>query len=68
VIGGGHRHATLAATGKRADLDRRFGIDGDASHVRGALGSLIDPVHLSEDRIGLGDFFGGRLLATFLGK
>jgi hypothetical protein len=59
VIGGGHRHATLAATGKRTELDRRLGIDGDASHVRCALGGLIELVHLVEDRIDLGDFFYG---------
>ena len=59
VIGCGHRHATLAATGKRPALNRRLGIDGDASHVRCAIGGLIDLVHLGKDRLGLRDFFGG---------
>jgi len=59
VIGCGHRHATLAATGKRPDLPRRLGIDGEASHVRCALGGLIELVHLGKDRIGLRDVFCG---------
>src|SRR6516162_8019405 len=51
VIGCGHRHTTLAATGKRPDLNRRLGIDGEAYHVRCAIGGLIELVHPGKDRI-----------------
>ena len=52
-----HRHATLAATGKGTDRDRRRRVERDASHIWCGIGSLIDLVHVREDHLGWGDFF-----------
>ena len=59
VLGCGHRHATLAATGNRPALNRRLGIDGEASHVRGAIGGLLALVHLGNERRGVRAVFCG---------
>ena len=56
--------ACLAVAGEFADLDFRFGIDGDSQRVR--VGCRLAPSGLDvlKDRVGFGNFFSGRALRT----
>jgi hypothetical protein len=56
--------AGRARAGEGADLNFRFGIDGNSQRVR--VGRRRDPGGLDvvEDGVGLGDFFSGRALRT----
>jgi hypothetical protein len=67
-IGRGTLHATLPATGQGPNLDGCRGVECDPSHIRCGIGRLVAPDHLVEDGVGLGNFWGGGLFATFLGK
>ncbi len=68
MVGGLDCNPARAPTRERADLDRRFGIPGDAQDSGSVVSGLIDRGQLREDGIGFWDFFWGRVLATFLGK
>jgi hypothetical protein len=63
-----HGHATLPATGKRTDRDRGFGIQREASDLVGHSSGLLNRGYAGEDRLRCRNFFGDRLLATFLGQ
>lgn len=58
VVSGMHLHAVFPATGEWANFDGGFGIHGDAQDVVRCISSLIDLVHLREDGVRFGDFFG----------
>jgi hypothetical protein len=67
MVGSFRKHPALASPRKRTDLDRRFGIDRESSHVFRLIRLSIPLLHLGEDGIGFGEFFWGWLLATFFG-
>ncbi len=56
--------ACLAVTGEFADLDFRFGIDGDSQRVRVGRRLGTGGLDVLEDRVGFGYFFSGRVLRT----
>ncbi len=58
-------HSTLAFTGKGADRNRRFRIDGKAQY--GGISISRRLLQLFEDGIRFGDFFWGWLFATRCG-
>ncbi len=66
VIGRLHGHPTPAPAGKRADLDRRLGIQRDTQFLRRRIGLGIYGTDLGKDGVGLGHFFWGCVLATFV--
>ena len=68
MVGGLDRDPALAPAREGTDFDRRFGIHGDAQHVLGGIGSLVDPGYLHEDGVRFRDFFWGCVLAPFVGE
>ena len=56
--------ACLAVAGECADLDFRFGIDGDSQRVRVGRRLGTGGVDVVEDGVGFGNFFSGRVLRT----
>lgn len=58
VVSGMHLHAVFPAAGEGAHFDGRFGIHGDAQDVVRGISGLIDLVHLREDGVRFGNFFG----------
>jgi hypothetical protein len=56
--------ACLAMAGEVADLDFRFGIEGDSQRVRVGRGLGTGVLDVVEDRVGFGNFFSGRVLRT----
>ena len=58
VVSGMDLHAVFPAAGEGANFDGRFGIHGDAQDIVRGISRLIDLVHLREDGVRFGDFFG----------
>jgi hypothetical protein len=63
VIDGLHRLGAprLAVTREFADLDLGLGVDGDSQPVGIGRRLVAGALDVSEDRVGLGDFFSGRV-------
>ena len=58
VVRGMHLQAVVPAASAGANCDGRFGIYRDAQDVIRCISSLIDLVHLREDGVRFGNFFG----------
>jgi hypothetical protein len=56
--------ACLAVAGEFADLDFRFGIDGDSQRVWVGYRLGTGGLDVLEDRVGFGNFFSGLVLRT----
>jgi len=68
VVGCLHLPPTLPATGDGAHWDDGLGIPREASDVVRRLGAVRQGRPLLDEGIGVRDFFGGGLLATFGGE
>ena len=53
-----HLQAVFPAAGEGANFDGRFGIERDTQDIIRCISSLIDLVHLREDGVRFGNFFG----------
>ena len=58
MVSGMHLQAVFPAAGEGANFDGRFGIKRDAQDLIRGVSSLIDLVHLREDGVRFGNFFG----------
>lgn len=67
MIEGFGRHAALAATGKGANVHRRFGVHRDPQGGWVRIRLLIHGGYVVENGVGLGDLFLGLALATLVG-